>query len=588
MFVTTRRAAPALALVALATVAPAQAAATWQEMHETSDDVRLEIAPSGVATVQHHLRYRIVAGHFKTFEIAGLDPHAELAAEAVFKPEKTGSEVPARIETGKVPGTARIVIDEGKGLGRGAYTVDLGYKLDLVGNRMLTRDGAMWKVSWTAPPATEGHDGARVVFDLPTAPTEPRLAGAAESTTTLATLRRSTERDELELVRAHVPRSEAVVWQARIDPKAFPAITTPELRPPPAAEIIAPTMLRSNLARILLAAGLALLAAGLALVLREKQRSVRGVCEARGFLARPALPIGPATPFVYGVTATLSLVVLLWWLPVVGALLVVLAMALAAHRAPVPVARKRTPGVWRPLPSLLPKRKTSFDDAFDLGARRGRITLAGLVAAAAALVFVLRPYVPQIALALPMFASTLLPLFVTGTRAQIAEDVTDLAARVLRPIRDALGSAVDLSHVDVAAIGRHPAGALLPDDIRLAYAPKERTPGLRAIEVALATTATGGAVPEVLVRFDSGSAAADRVAKLAPLLPGRTAEERVMRLCPEEPTAPSTSTLVARLLAQLEERRAPAGEKTTPARWKGADRRRKRAPSLHAPLGSLS
>ena len=583
MFVTRLRrlAPPALASLCFF-VAPssAEATATWQEMHETSDDVRLEIAPNGVATVQHHLRYRIVAGHFKTFDIAGLDPHAELAAEAVFKPEKTGSEVPARIETGKVPGTARIVIDEGsKGLGRGAYTVDLGYKLDLVGNRMLSRDGAMWKVSWTAPPATEGHDGARVVFDLPTAPTEPRLAGAAESTTTLATLRRSAERDELELVRAHVPRGEAVVWSARLDPKAFPAITTPELRPPPAAEIVAPTILRSNLSRVLGAVGFALLAAGLAFVLREKQRTVRTVCEARGFTARPALPLGVVTPFVYGITATLSLAVLLWWLPVVGALLVVLAMTLAAHRAPILTARKRTPGVWRPLTELLPKRKTPFDDAFDLGARRGRVALVVLAVAASAIIFVLRPYVPQIALALPLFAATLLPLFVTGTRAQMAEDATDLAARVLRPIRDALGSAVDLSHVDVAAIGRLPGGAGLPDDIRLACAPKERTPGLRAIEVALATTATGGAVPEVLVRFDSGSAAADRVAKLAPLLPGRTADERVMRLRPDEPTAPSTSTLVARLLGQLEERRALRAQASL---WKGADRRRKHAPTLHA------
>ena len=579
MFVTRLRrlAPPALASLCLFVASSsAEATATWQEMHETSDDVRLEIAPNGVATVQHHLRYRIVAGHFRTFEIAGLDPHVELAAEAVFKPEKTGSEVPARIETGKVPGTARIVIDEGKGLGRGPYTVDLGYKLDLVGNRMLSRDGAMWKVAWTAPPATEGHDGARVVFDLPTAPTEPRLAGAAESTTTLATLRRSAERDELELVRAHVPRGEAVVWSARLDPKALPAITTPELRPPAAAEIVAPTILRSNLSRVLGAIGFALLAAGLALVLREKQRSVRAVCEARAFAARPALPFGAVTPFVYGITATLSLAVLLWWLPVVGALLVVLAMALAAHRAPLPIAKKRTPGVWRPLTELLPKRKTPFDDAFDLGARRGRVALGLLVVAVVLLVFVLRPYVPQIALALPLFASTLLPLFVTGTRAQMAEDATDLAARVLRPIRDALGSAVDLSHVEVAAIGRLPEGAGLPDDIRLTCAPKERTPGLRAIEVALATTATGGAVPEVLVRFDSGSAAADRVAKMAPLLPGRTAEERVMRLRPEEPTAPSTSTLVARLLGQLEERRAKEG------RWKGADRRRKHAPTLHA------
>lgn len=562
----------------LAVASSAHATATWQEMHETSDDVRLEIAPGGMATVSHHLRYRIVAGHFKTFEIAGVDPRAELAAEAVFKPEKTGSEVPARVETGKVAGTVRIVIDEGKGLGRGAYTVDLAYKLDVLGAKMLSRDGAMWKLSWTAPPAPEGHDGARVVFDVPTAPTEPRLAGATESTTTLATLRRSAERDELELVRAHVPRGEAVTWTARVDPKAFPAITTPELRPPPAVEITAPSFLRGNAARAAVAIGFALLAAGLAFALREKQRAVRAALAQKPFVARPLVSLGIAGPFVYGVLATLSLAVLLWWLPSVGAVLVVLAMALAAHRAPTATTRRPRAGVWRPLAAIVTPKKRGFDDAFDLGARRGKIVLALLAAVVAVLAVVLRPHVPQIGLALPLFAATMLPLFVTGTRAQMAADASELAAKHLRPIRDALGTAIDLAHVEVSAIAR--GNVETPDEVRLACAPKERTPGLRAIEVAIAPTATGGAIPEVFVRFDSGSAAADRVARHgAALLPGRTAQERVLRFAPDEPTAPATSSLVARLLADLEERRGATGKG-----FQGKDRRRKHAPTLHAPM----
>ena len=59
----------------------------WQEMHETSDDVRIEILPDGQADVQHHLRYRVVAGHFKTFDLAGIDPRAVVVAEATFTPD---------------------------------------------------------------------------------------------------------------------------------------------------------------------------------------------------------------------------------------------------------------------------------------------------------------------------------------------------------------------------------------------------------------------------------------------------------------------------------------------------------------------
>ena len=50
-----------LSLAAAALVARPASAGGWQEMHETSDDVRLDVGPDGVATVQHHLRYRVVA-----------------------------------------------------------------------------------------------------------------------------------------------------------------------------------------------------------------------------------------------------------------------------------------------------------------------------------------------------------------------------------------------------------------------------------------------------------------------------------------------------------------------------------------------
>src|SRR6478752_1283332 len=62
----------------------------WQEAHETSDDVRVEVGTDGVANIQHHLRFRVVAGHFKEFNLAGVDTHAELVPDAVLTPEKNG------------------------------------------------------------------------------------------------------------------------------------------------------------------------------------------------------------------------------------------------------------------------------------------------------------------------------------------------------------------------------------------------------------------------------------------------------------------------------------------------------------------
>lgn len=575
-------------LVALLSLPDLAFGAAWQEIHETADDVRFEVGKDGVATVQHHLRYRIVAGRYKTFDIVGIDPRGEIAPEAVFTADKGGGETPARVEpVAGSPGTIRIFVDEPKGLGRGAYAVDVAYRLDLVAAKILSRDGAMWKLSWAAPPAPEGQDGARVIFDLPASPTEPRLAATAESTTTLQTVRRGAERDELELVRAHVPRGDAALWVARVDPKAFPFATSPELRPPPIAEVAPGVGLGTNASRSLVAAGLAVIAGALAALLRAKQRAVEAAAAIRHARVRRLVPLPAAVaPFVFGIVTALSFAMLLWWSPVGGACLVALGMAIAAFRAPLPIVRPRGPGVWKPLERpesvLAPTRSFLPSDPFDIATARARIVVLAIVATVTAAAWLLGPYVPQIAIALPLSAATLVPVFVTGTRAQLAPSPSELASRILRPTRDALASALDLAHVDLVPMGRLVGAAGEPDEVRLACAPRDRTPGLRTIELALATVPGGqGAVPEVFVRFDDASAASARIAALAPgapIVPGRSPEERVMRVRPDEPTPRGTAALLARLVLALEGRRdSDRGAADVPrprkVSWRGRERR---------------
>jgi hypothetical protein len=577
----------------------ARAASSWQEMHETSDDVRVEVGPDGVGTVQHHLRYRIVAGRFKTFDVVGVDPRAELSPEAVMTPEKGGEEILARVEpVPKTPGTMRILIDEDKGVGRGAYVVDVKYRLDFVGTKMLTRDGAMWKLAWTAPPTPEGHDGARVIFDIPSAPTEPRLAAAADSTTTLTTLRRAGERDELELVRTHVPRGEAVLWAARVDPKAFPRVTSPELRPPAPPDTAPPSFIASHVWSALVALGFALLSGALASLLRAKQTAVRASALRRGGQARRLVPLPwGVAPFAYGIVASGALAVLLWHNPTLGAVLVVVAAALACHRAPLPIARPRGPGAWKKVSDrmLLAARAPSPlpTDGLDLGSRRGRIVFAAIVGLVVAAVAILRLRVPQIALALPISAVALLPIFSTGTRSQMPPAPAEVAARLLRPARDALASVVDLTHIELATTGRvirstGSSSADIVDELRLTCVPRDRTPGLRAIELALAIGPCGAALPEVFLRFDDASAAAERIVRLAPGAPtvcGRTTEERVTRLAPQPGTPEAAAALVGCLLLSLEGRRA--SDRQGPdahARWTGPERRGR----ILAPAGAAA
>ncbi|MEA2747669.1 MAG: hypothetical protein QOI41_1812 [Myxococcales bacterium] len=537
----------------------------WEEVHQTSDDVRVTVGADGIAVVQHHLRYRVVAGHFKTLDFTGVEPTAELVAETTALAEK-GGELPAHVTPNpKTPGAVKIAFDEPRGIGRGVYVLDVSYRLDLVAAKMLVRDGAMWRLAWTAPPSPEGHDGARVVFELPSAPTEPRLASPEQAATTLATLRREPDKDELELVRAHIPRGEAVTWSARVDPKAFPRVTSPELRPP-AAAVAASVPVPNHVPLVLIACALAAIAGAFATALGMKQGFVARACAAASVRARPLLPLRWGLgPFVYGAAATGALAALLWGTPAYGAALVVLAMLLGTHRSPAPIARPRGPGRWQPIADsevLVARPRAAMPgDALDIGTRAGKLTSLAVVMALATVAFVLRTRLAGAAIAIPLVSAALVPLFVTGTRAQLPRGPAELAALVLGPARDALARLVDLAHVDVRCVARFREGTTSYDEVRLSCAPADRIPGLRSIELALATLepAAHAALPEVLVRFDDASEAASKIAQLAPgirVVTGRGPDEKVLRLAPRVPTPAGAARLLARLASDLEGRRA--------------------------------
>lgn len=580
-------------------VATGARAGGWQEVHQTSDDLRIVVAPDGLATFEHKLRYRVVAGKLKALDVSSIDPRGELATETTIVAEK-GGDIPARVEPNpKTPGTARIVIDDPKGLGRGAYVATVKYKLDLVATKILARDGAMWRLAWTAPAAAEGRDGARVVFELPPAPTEPRLPAADVAQTTLATFHRLADKDELELVRPHVPRGESVTWAARIDPKALPNVNAPELRAPPPPP--PPSEIPGRLPAIVAAAALAAIAGALAFVLRRKRALLAATCAARNVAPRPLLPLrprfAPLAPFAYGAAGAGAFASFAWGSPIAGALLVVAALAFATHRAPTAITRPRGPGAWREVPGedvLVPRPAEPMPgDALDLATTRGKAVLAAIAIAVGIASWVLATRVAGVGVALPLAAVALVPVFATGSRAQLPARPSELASRMLRPARDALARAIDLSHVDLKVVARFLAGSTESfDEVRIVCAPVDRTPGLRALELALAIAAPGphGAVPEVLVRYDDGSPAAARIAAFAPtarVVPGRSAEEKVARIVPADPSAGAAARLLASLLVALEGRRAtdraqPPAAPARPRRYGGPERRVRRWPVLAA------
>ncbi len=555
--------------------------AAWQEVHRVSEDVRIELGPDAVAIVQHHLRYKIVAGQFKTLDVAGLDPRGELAPDVRILAEKGGAEIPAKIERlAASPGNARLVTEDGKPLGRGSYAVDVRYRLDFVGAGLVAKEGAMWTVSWVTPAGREGHDSARIVFSLPAAPTEPRVAATLEPTTTLATLRRAPSRDELELVRVHVPSGEAVTWAARVDPRAFDAVTAPHLRPP--VQGVESARL-ARFARPLSIVAWCMLLFGAAWLLRTKRQSIaRAAARGEGG-AQPLLPrLKPWQPALHGVTLTSSLASLLWWSPWVGGGLVLVSLVLASHRVVRCPPRPRGPGVWRQVPDAeLLSAKTNRDSGawLDASTAQGSAALAVLLFAVLGAAWALSGWIPSAALAVPLACSALLPIFVTGMRAQIPPRPKELAMRALRPVRDALGRRADLEHLEVGFVARELHASNDIDEVRLSCVPRDRMPGLRSIELAVLVGPDGTDVlSEVLVRVEDASSAAGRLARLAPgisVVVGRSLDEKVLRLRPVDSSASATARLISELAVALEGRRGSdrghAAE--SEALWAGLERR---------------
>jgi hypothetical protein len=570
--------------------APARAAA-WTEVHQTAADVKMEIAPNGVASVEHALALRVVMGPIKSLDLVGIDPGAQLEVETTAVAEDgrvlavhVGQVELKPAEAARRPAvrgqTVRVSIDDPKGLKRGVYTVKVRYTLDLVATRTLVRDGALWRLGWTAPVAPEGFDTARFVIDLPPAPTEPRPVKPSGEDGVLASLRRTPERDELELVRPHVTRGEAVTWEARIDPKALPDIAAPELRaaprPPPP-----PPNRWPELAKLAVLGALVLAFGG---IVRAKAAWMRRACARAHLVERPLVPLPPSLRPAFAAAALacgVALEVLVS--PVAGVPLVLLAAAIAVFRAPAPRSLQRGPGSWSVVdPEHIP---AEADDPswLDVGAPAGRRALALVVAVVAAGAIASRVLSAQAPWLVLVDALALVPVWFSGRAVQLRSECARRARATLLALRSDLAARPS---VRVKPWARVPRGQKRPDEVRLLALPEEPLPGLIGIEVGFgfSRTPTGWLpAPQVLVRMHDGSAASRRLTglRLARAVgPGRAAHERVAAVAPADADAARVRALVELLAHELNDRRA-----SEPAPYAGPERRASDDGSAPPPVG---
>ncbi|MGZ3416528.1 MAG: hypothetical protein ACXVEE_01620 [Polyangiales bacterium] len=519
----------------------AHAGAAWGDVSLKSDDVRVEVDASGHADVTHTVGLHVAAKKFRAFVIEGVDatiePPADEATLAgrdgpgwpITATDAKGQAVEAFVEPAGAPGRLRVRFGP-EGVGRGDFTVRIRYRVDLVKHGTFVREGAMAKLAWATPRWPEGYDGAHFVFSVPAAPTEPRVSIAdsegdgehpPEGVAVVA-IHRSPTRDEVEITRPHVPQGESTRFVLRIDPKAFPGIGT----------MAAPVETRENgLARAtprgrgVLAGAAAFAAFALGLVLRRRDTSA----EREGF--RPLLPVsGPPRAALYAALSGVGVAATFGGHALLGAGAVLGAIACATLRAPPPDGSTRAPGRWLAIPEEgIPALRKRARGLFE------RPWVAAIVFAAIAIAaFFMGRRDIRAAVAILVVATPLIPLFATGRGSQLPPDLVSGAWSRLSAIAAALRAKRHTPKI----IART---AATIDELRLRIDGTRH--GVRSIEIGCAMVhASGGTalVPEVLVRFADGTAAARAATAHAEserdgvLLLGRVEGERVLALRPAD------------------------------------------------------
>lgn len=590
-----RRLVPAFAtaLAIFAPLASARAATGWQEWHQTGNDVFVTVDKAGTAHVEHRVRYRVVAGKMQSFDLPAIDMEAQIVPDVSIAAEdgarlgghaegisaKAVKDLPDADPSSQV---VRVSVDDPKGLKRGTYTFVVAYDVEGWKTKHLTKDGSLVRITFKQPPSLEGRDGARAVFRLPPGPTEPRIAvkddGTEGEQTALVTLRRSPEVDEIELLRAHVSRGEVVTWAVRADAKVFAANAPKEaeLAAPHAVVVPADRKRNAIFASIALCLGLALGA-----LFGRKTRAYTALVARLGATPRPLLPL-PAwsRPPVFALSFAAGLAVVTLASPLGGATCLLVSMLVLVELRPAKKGfRVRGPGEWRPFPAAKAGPRERLSPWLDGTTARGTLVFAAFVGSAYGLGLLAERFLPGVSVVGPLAMLALAPLFYSGVAGQLPSTALGRTLEVLRPLSARIEKAGALR---ARLYGRVPKGEARWDEARLRALPKAAMPGVRGLEVGVVETRTlTGFLPtaEILVRVFDGSAAhlrleGSREESLAgrQALPGREADEKVLRFAPSVSEPRDVEALLLALADELRDRRGVA--KTRERRpYRGAERR---------------
>jgi len=575
----------AAALVLLASPRPALA---WVEAHVEADDVRIAVEKNGDARVEHRITLKVAGGPLRSLDLRGVDADAvpdpdgyvvpqkeaargSLAAAQGVAAERMPPDVKPRADGTPAPPVVRVRFDPDHGLGRGVYVLLVRYTTHLAGR--IAADGPLARIVWRGLVWDDGFDSARVTFELPAAPTEPRAddaeAGDApgpRAPLVLSTVRRGTSKDQIELLRPYAPKGEAIAWAVRADARAFQtAAPAPPARPAGVRAALDDALGEPGRRLILLAGALSLFLLYASLV-ALKTGEVARLARAAGAASRPLVPLpGALRAILAGAALTAGVFVQLVVVrATLGALLVVAAVALAAHRSPRYRRAPRGPGRWLSIAEAIALRDPPRPRGvyLDAGTRAGKgllLLFVGAVLGAAALLHDTSPFRAQL---VAFDVAAVLAIFGTGRLAELPPDAATAPAALFRDVAPRVRKALPRGEVRFVGRIRVPEGSAEPDELRLCVLPKAGPPGFGAIEIGAVHAPGAGAVialPEVVLRMTTGSPcerALSRLARHGRSARGRRKDERAVVFSPRLPTARMTAGIVVRLLAAMAEARA--------------------------------
>lgn len=571
-----------IACVALlgALVWSASPAMAWVELTVSNDDVRVSIDPTGKARVEHRVTLLVSGGPLREVTLQGVDADAAPLPDGYVVLEKDADKkgldgaLPIQAERVAVPagdGPARtdlkVTLAPGEGIKRGAFVLFVRYETDLRAQGALVDDGATTMLRWTGPAWSDGLDATKAVFELPSAPTEPKVPESKEEDdaldvgTVLSTVHRDGKNDVVELARPYAAKGERVTWSLRVDARAFGGGAKASPSPKQAA---GPSRaLRAGVfgnPRDSLALGLGLgLFALFSLLVAAKTLEVRRLARERDARESPLvpLPLAARAPLAGLAFVGGSFVEMTHRSSLPGALLVAAAALLAAHRAPRHRAKLRGPGNWLPVSVAealrsAPSARSAYLDASTWAGRGILALLLGAVGACSALLW---PTSRYYAVLVALDATPLLAIFFTGRLDELAPDLAVAPVAFFRKVV----RLVERAHPGVRVVPkvRVPSGSADADELRITFLPTRPARGLFAIELGVSyAQALGGHAmfPELLLRYQASSEAEAKAQALAHhgrATRGRRPDESVLSVSPKLPSARMTADLAVALLRAM-------------------------------------